>query len=224
MTVVDGTVDRSGRELEMTKVGAILLAAGASRRFGAGSKLVADFHGEPLMRRAARTLGESRLAEIVVVTGHEAQLCRDALQGLQVIWAHNDGWERGMGSSIATGVAALDPGLDGTFIVPGDMPFLGAKLLQKLTDAFSASGARPIVFPATQQGEQRNPVLWPRRFFAELATLTGHEGAKAILQQHASEAVSVRIDDEQEFLDVDTASDLDAARESFARNRNSAKE
>lgn len=198
----------------MSKVGAVLLAAGASRRFGADSKLVADFRGEPLLRRVARTLCECALADVVVVTGHGAQICRDAVQGLPVRCVHNETWQRGMGTSIATGIAALDPALEGTFIVPGDMPFLGEPLIRKLHEQFSASGGRAIVYPATPDGGQRNPVLWPRRFFPELSALTGDTGAKLLLRTHARDAAAVIVDDASTFLDVDTPAELEAARAS----------
>jgi molybdenum cofactor cytidylyltransferase len=196
----------------MSKVGAVLLAAGASRRFGAESKLVADFRGEPLLRRVARTLCDSGLADIVVVTGHELQLCCDAIQGLPVRCAHNENWQRGMSTSIAAGIAALDPDLDGAFIVPGDMPLLGSDIIKRMHAQFTAAGAGTIVYPATPEGEQRNPVLWPRRFFAGLSALMGDAGAKSLLQKHAREAVAVSVEDASAFLDVDTPAELEAVR------------
>ena len=107
----------------MANVGAILLAAGASQRFGTESKLLADIGGEPLVRRVARVLVRTALKDLVVVTGHEQRICQQALEGLPVRYVNNTDWQSGMGSSIATGVSALDGEVDGAFIVPGDMPF-----------------------------------------------------------------------------------------------------
>jgi molybdenum cofactor cytidylyltransferase len=67
------------------------------------------------------------------------------------------------------------------------------------------------VFPATAAGEQRNPVLWPRRFFPKLMALSGREGAKRLLQSLGSESVSIVADDAGTFADIDTIADLEAS-------------
>jgi molybdenum cofactor cytidylyltransferase len=197
---------------EMRGLGAVLLAAGASRRFGPDCKLLANIGGEAMVRRVARALTQSDLADIVVVTGHEERQCRDALQGLAVRLVHNHAWNGGMGTSIAMGVAALGQTLDGAFIVPGDMPFLRPALLKTMAGLFSQSEPPSIVFPATPDGEQRNPVLWPRRFFPRLLSLSGQGGAKAILQESASQSAFITVDDPSELLDIDTPTELAAAR------------
>jgi len=60
------------------------------------------------------------------------------------------------------------------------------------------------VFPAAPAGGQRNPVLWPRRFFPKLMFLSGAEGAKRLLRSVVSETISVTADDPAVFADVDT--------------------
>ncbi len=69
---------------------------------------------------------------------------------------------------------------------------------------------RSIVYPTTPDGDQRNPVLWPRRFFPELASLAGAEGAKALLRSHPDESAAVRVESASLFADVDTPADLAA--------------
>jgi molybdenum cofactor cytidylyltransferase len=117
-----------------------------------------------------------------------------------------------MGSSIATGVSALGATVAGVFIVPADMPLLTAGLLRSLIAAFDRDGAAPIVYPATPDGEQRNPILWPRRFFPKLCALSGAEGAKALLRTLLVESVAVT-GDPAAFADVDTPADLQRASE-----------
>lgn len=196
----------------MARIGAVVLAAGASRRFGATSKLLADVGGEPLIRRVMREVVRSGVAETVVVIGCEAEACRQALEGVPVRFTHNAAWADGMGGSIAAGVGALGTDLDGAFIAPADMPFLTAGLLRRLAAEFQRAGCGAIVFPATPEGGQRNPVLWPRRFWPELSTLHGPEGAKRLLFRNLQNAMAVSIDDETAFADIDTPADLEVAR------------
>lgn len=195
----------------MARIGAVLLAAGGSRRFGATSKLTALFGGVPLVRRTARTLEDAGLEGIVAVTGAEHEACVEALSGLGVRVIRNADWRSGMGASVAAGIAALETGLDGAFIVPADMPFLSKPMLRDLIAAFEMRKCAAIVYAATAAGEQRNPVLWPQRYFAALARLEGERGAKGLLEGAGAEAVAVPFEDWR-LADIDTPEDLAAAQ------------
>lgn len=196
----------------MVRLGAVLLAAGASRRFGPGCKLLADVGGQPLIARVCGEVCKSGVAETVVVTGCDAGKIQAALKGFRVRLVHNDDWAGGMGCSIATGMTALSHDLDGAFVVPTDMPFVAAPVLKRLIDEFEQTGAQSIIVPTTPAEEQRNPVLWPRAMFARLTTLCGPEGAKRLLASHAGQCRMVAVEDVSVFADIDTMADLECAR------------
>jgi len=185
----------------MAEIGAVLLAAGASQRFGADNKLLANIGGRPLIRWVADEIVSSD-AEAVVVTGCDHLLIEKALDGSVLRFAHNPNWTRGMGSSIAAGVMALGSQALGAFVVPGDMPFLTSALLKDLMAAFNESRGRSIVYPITRAGEQRNPVLWPRRFFPLLGSLSGSGGAKHLLAASFDSQRRVPVVDEGAFADM----------------------
>jgi molybdenum cofactor cytidylyltransferase len=94
-------------------VAGVLLAAGTGSRFADGNKLLATVDGEPIVRRAARTLLDAPVDPVVVVTGHEAERVRGALSSLPVRFVHNDDYAAGQATSVRTGVRALVEGLDG---------------------------------------------------------------------------------------------------------------
>jgi molybdenum cofactor cytidylyltransferase len=204
----------------VSRIGAVVLAAGLSQRFGGESKLLADLGGEPLIRHATRAVTASGLADVVVVTGREADACRAALEDLPIRFAHNTRWEDGMGWSIACGVAALEADLDAAFIVPGDMPFLTPHLLKTLIAAFDEAGARFAVYPTLADGAQRAPVLWPHHLLSRLLSLSGSSGGKSLLRSFASETRAVTITDAVLLTDVDTAEELAAAQAHLARLQN----
>jgi molybdenum cofactor cytidylyltransferase len=195
----------------MVKVGAILLAAGASRRFGSENKLLTDIGGLPLIRRVAEEIARSSVNGIVVVTGCDQSLVEGALDGLVLNFTYNPNWPAGMGSSIAVGISALDPDAQGALVVPGDMPFLTSSLFDSLILAFREAQIEPIVF-LTSAGEQRNPVLWPRRFFPLLASLRGAEGGKRLLASLAGSCKALPVTNEVALADVDTPKDLAFAK------------
>jgi molybdenum cofactor cytidylyltransferase len=195
----------------MAEIGAVVLAAGASQRFGADNKLLANIGGKPLIRWVSEETMHSG-AEVIVVTGCDHLLIEKALEGLPLRFAHNLSWIKGMGSSIAAGVMALGPQVRGAFIVPGDMPFLTSTLLKDLMATFNESRGVSIVYPTTPVGEQRNPVLWPRQFFPLLGSLSGSGGAKHLLATFVDFQKPVPVLDEGTFADIDFPRDLDTAR------------
>lgn len=198
----------------MRALGAIVLAAGPSERFGAENKLLAEIGGDALIRLVVRAVMGAGIADVVVVTGSEEERIAAALDALSLRYAHNANWRTGMGTSIATGIAALGVSTEGAFVVPGDMPRLTSALFLRLAATFEGSRRRAIVFPANAAGEQRNPVLWPRRFFPELMTLSGPKGAKALLKARSGECLAVPVEDPAILEDIDTEEDLQAARSS----------
>lgn len=197
-------------------IAAVVLAAGASRRFGEENKLLATIDDCPLVARVVNTMVASGIADIVVVTGHERPAIEAALHGRPVHFVHNAQWEKGMGTSISTGTAAVDAWAAGAFIVPGDMPLMTVQLIAGLTAAFEHAECDRIVFPVNDAGEQRNPVLWPRRYFTELCKLAPEAGAKAIISAAPHDCVRMPLKCELALCDVDTPADLDTARSKAA--------
>lgn len=186
----------------------ILLAAGSSRRFGEDDKLLATVGGTPLVRVVAETLLKSAAREVVVVTGQNVDAIREALGGLAVKFVDNPQHADGIGTSIAAGIRGLDSRASGAMIVPADMPQLSVALVGALLGVFADGGSRRVVYPATPEGEQRNPVIWPRKYFAELARLSGDKGGKELLSRPAIECDVVVVDDADVFFDIDTPEDL----------------
>jgi molybdenum cofactor cytidylyltransferase len=200
-------------------IAAVVLAAGASRRFGAANKLLASIDGRTLVERVVDALFAGGVDEIVVVTGCDRAAVEAALAGREVRFADNPRWETGMGSSIAAGIAALGRDAPGAFVVPGDLALLSPQLVAQLVAAFAAAGGRRIVFPTNTAGEQRNPVAWPRRYFAALCALPPGAGAKSLLIEARAEWLPVPVKRDAELGDVDTPGDLEAARANTSTSR-----
>jgi molybdenum cofactor cytidylyltransferase len=198
----------------MATLATVLLAAGCSSRFGPDNKLLAEIDGKPMVRLAAEAFVRSAcFDDILVVTGHEASAVEQALAGLPVRFAFNADWEKGIGASIAQGIAQLPAAIDGAVVALGDMPFQSPDLVGRLVAVFDQHERQRIVFPAIASRRQRNPVIWPRSFFGRLQALPTQEGAKSLLNRHADACVAVPADNESVFLDIDERSTLQAVRE-----------
>jgi len=198
-------------------LGAVLLAGGASVRFGPDNKLLATVGDRPMIAHVAGALAAGGVGELVVVTGAEHARYIEALSGLAKRFVHNCDWSDGIGSSIAAGVRELSGACEAAFIVPGDLPNLTAEVVERLREVFRGDGGARVAVPVTADGEQRNPVLWPRRFFPLLAALTGPQGGKALLGSLGDDRLDVVFEVASVFTDIDTQSDLACFRKSGTR-------
>ena len=193
------------------KVAAIILAAGRSTRMGGPNKLLAELAGKKLVRIAAEQALASKASEVIVVTGHQAELVEQALVGLKVKFVRNPDFAGGLASSVKAGIAAVADNADGAIVCLGDMPLIDAALIDRLIEAFAPDRGHLITVPVAE-GRRGNPVLWSRRFFKELMTLDGDTGARHLITKHTEAVSEVPVEGDSAFLDIDTPQGLEAAR------------
>ncbi len=189
-------------------VACIVLAAGQSTRFGAANKLLAEIDGRPVIHHVVSEALASRSTSVHVIIQPDSERITSALAGLPVTHCINRDFTCGIGTSIATGIRSLPHEITGALILPADMPWMRALVLDELIAAFENSGCRHVTIPITAAGEQRNPVLWPRNYFAALSKLHADQGAKPLIPKAHDRCQKVIIGDELVFLDVDRPSDL----------------
>jgi molybdenum cofactor cytidylyltransferase len=202
---------KSEAKLQGPRIGALLLAAGQSRRMGGPNKLLTEIDGVPMVARVAQRLLASRARPIIAVLGNQADAVDAALGKLPVERVRNPEFAGGLSTSLKRGIAALPADLDGVIVCLGDMPLISARHLDRLIAAFNPLEGRAIIVP-TRRGKRGNPVLWSRRFFAEMADLAGDVGAKHLIGEHAELVAEVEMDDDAVLVDIDTPEALDAFR------------
>jgi molybdenum cofactor cytidylyltransferase len=191
------------------RIGALLLAAGQSRRMGSSNKLLAEIEGVPMVTRVARRLLASRARPIIAVLGSRADEIDAALGRLPVERVRNPDFADGLSTSLKRGLAALPEDLDGVLICLGDMPMISGRHLDRLADAFNPLEGRAIIVP-TRDGKRGNPVLWATRFFAEMGQISGDVGARHLIGEHAELVAEVEMDDDAVLVDIDTPEALAA--------------
>jgi molybdenum cofactor cytidylyltransferase len=193
----------------------IVLAAGAGTRFtGAGHKLeqlLPDEDGgtaASVLTHTLRNAIASRLPFLVVTTAELAPLAREdvAARDVLVVPKAAPSRGRGMGDSIAAGVAARADS-PGWILLPADMPRVKPGTLQAVAQALAD---HPVAF-AQHQGRRGHPVGFSPELYSELIGLTGDEGVRRLVARYPSHAVDV--DDTGVLIDIDTGGDLDQVRE-----------
>jgi molybdenum cofactor cytidylyltransferase len=193
------------------RIGALLLAAGQSRRMGGPNKLLAELDGVPMVAHVARRLLASRARPIIAVLGNQAEAVDAALGKLPVERVRNPEFATGLSTSLKRGIAALPSDLDGVIVCLGDMPLISGRHLDRLIAAFNLLEGRAIIVP-TRRGKRGNPVLWSKRFFPEMAELAGDVGAKHLIGEHAELVAEVEMEDDAILVDIDTPEALEALR------------
>jgi molybdenum cofactor cytidylyltransferase len=195
-----------------TRIGAVLLAAGQSRRMGGPNKLLVELDGTPMVARVAQRLLASHARPIIAVLGARADEIDAALGRLPVERVRNPDYADGLSTSLKRGLAALPGDLDGALVCLGDMPLVAGRHIDRLIAAFNPLEGRAIVVP-TRRGKRGNPVLWARRFFPEMAQISGDVGARHLIGEHAELVAEVEMDDDAILVDIDTPEALAALRE-----------
>ena len=202
-------VERAEGPPRAPRIAAVILAAGQSRRMGKRNKLLIPVDGKPMVTQVADCLLSSQAAPLAVVTGHDYAAVEAALPEGRFALTHNPDYASGLSSSLKRGLAALPDDIDGVLVCLGDMPRLSPKAVDRLIAAFDPLEGRAICVP-TWQGKRGNPVLFAKRFFAEMQEVAGDVGARALIGEHAEAVCEVPMDDDAVLVDVDTPEALAA--------------
>lgn len=183
------------------KIGAVILAAGASSRLGRPKQLL-QHRGQSLVRRTAVEALGAGLSPIAVVAGAEHERIEAELRGLAVLVVPNEDWSRGIGTSIGAGVETLTD-CDAVIILACDQPHVDAKLLRRLMETQERTG-KPMVGSA-YSNTLGVPALFARAYFAKLCSLPAQQGAKALLSAQPNDLAE--IDFPEGAIDIDTLAD-----------------
>jgi molybdenum cofactor cytidylyltransferase len=186
------------------RCGAVVLAAGEAKRFGALKQML-PWRGIPLVAHVAdqalRCLDVDRVA---VTVGAEAEQVSAALAGHNVSVVPVAGWSEGQSRSVKAGLQALVPRSAVLFLLadqPGVSPELLTALIQRHRETLA-----PVVAPR-HAGQRGNPVLFDQATFAEFDQLEGDIGARPIIQAHRDQIAWVDWPTPEILEDIDVASD-----------------
>ena len=194
------------------RVGAVVLAAGDSSRFGQPKQL-AIFQGEPFVRRTVTSARDAGCTPIVVVVGSDAAQVTPILAGLPVCIIEHSNWSNGLGSSIAVGVKhaiTVAPELDAAILLTCDQPFVNADALRRIMQLHLETGKAVV---ASAYAETLGvPALFDRSCFEDLLQLTGDSGAKGVILARRRDVVPFSFP--AAGIDIDTAADYESLNRS----------
>lgn len=184
------------------KLGCVIMAAGASSRFGS-NKLLTPLQGRPLYAYPLRAVSESVFSSVTVVTA--CPPIAEAAKSLGFQITENAQPKKGISHTIELGLSSLSH-CDGVLFMTADQPFLSCCTLNKLAEAFRQQPGRIIA--ASSGGVRGNPCLFPKALFPELLALTGDTGGGAVIRKHPALLTLVEVP-VRELADADTPEALE---------------
>ena len=187
----------------MLNVGAVILAAGGSSRFGEPKQLL-NFHGETLVRRAVRVAIEAGCSRVVVVVGKAGGAIRKELRETPAVIVENHEWPRGLGTSIRRGLAQQADLVDAVLLLTCDQPLADAALIAQLI-AVGKQTRKPIV-ACRYANTLGVPALFDRSCFEDLLALPDDSGAKSLIKARPADVASILFEDGA--IDIDTPEDF----------------
>jgi molybdenum cofactor cytidylyltransferase len=186
--------------------GALVIAAGFSRRFGS-DKRVFQLKHEPLLIATLRQYRAAFANVAVVVRSSDSALTHLIGEGfgrqLPIIVPTNHAY-LGMAASIADGIRAVVD-WDSVFLGLGDMPYIRPDTLRTLNGAMDTAriDKEPCIVVPMHADTLGHPVGFSREFFAELIALTGDRGARSVIDAHPEAVRKIGVDDPGVVTDID---------------------
>lgn len=188
------------------RIGAIILAAGASTRLGYPKQLL-EHDGEPLVRRATTAALDAGARPVLVVVGSSSEEVSQALNGLDgVEILRNERWESGLASSLSAGLGAFsaDKSIDGSLVMVVDQPLVESDALRRLIATFDEQHR---IVASAYDDIVGVPVVIGSEHFAALMNLKGDEGAGRWLRARLAEVTQVDV--ASASVDIDTPEDAE---------------
>jgi molybdenum cofactor cytidylyltransferase len=192
----------------------VVLAAGMSTRMGR-NKLLLNFRDKPLIVHAVDTLLASEIDEVIVVLGHEIDKVRDQLErrvGLAkkaaprkpVRLVQNPDYQKGLSTSVRTGVEAVSPQANGIMIYLADQPLLEPADVNRIVAAFAAAEEvnKSIVVPFFE-GERGNPVILDASLRVAILGIAGDVGCKGVIKRYPEKVFILEMENDHVVRDVD---------------------
>lgn len=192
----------------MTRIGAVILAAGMSRRMGAAKQFL-PLENKPLFRHAVDRAVASGLAPILLIGGEQSEKLRDQTSDVpQVEVHHNPEYATGMASSLALGISEIKGRADAVLVFLADQPYVPEQVVQALIDTYREYRGEDVrIVRPVYAGEAGHPVLFDAALFAELSRITGDQGGKEVVSRYRQHVRTVAFERTEWGLDVDTPED-----------------
>jgi molybdenum cofactor cytidylyltransferase len=194
------------------RVGAVVLAAGQSRRMGEPKLLLPWGDGSTIIREVCgQVVTAEGLGEVIVVAGRWRAEIEAQVADLPLRVVDNPRHAEGeMISSLLVGLDALGEDYDACLVVLGDQPAIEIGVIEDVLAAYF-KGRGKIVAPR-YRGQRGHPIIFDRALWAALRALPQDGAPRDVLRAHPDDLYHLEVESDSVLLDVDTPADYRRAR------------
>ena len=186
-------------------IGAIILAAGNSSRFGDENKLLAKFGEKTVIETTINNIAKLfKKDEITIVLRNKSKLpnfLKFLPYKLTIVLQENFGISESIKQGLNNFITK-----DGVIICLGDMPGVSASTYSKIRNSLIEQEDKIIV--PLYKGTKGNPIGIPKKFYGILKKISGDKGFKQLFSQLKKNISFIEIDDRYILKDIDTKKDL----------------
>lgn len=196
---------------------AVVLAAGASNRFGGFPKACLSVGQETAVRRIVRLCHDEGVAPVVVVSGLHDPEIRRSLVGAPATVVRNANWAEGRTGSLNVGLEAVGPGSD-VLIWPVDHPFVAPSTVERL-DVLRTHDALALWFVPMHGGRGGHPILLREEALPAVRELPSRAPLRQLLAAFGPQVRRVPVGDPGVVANVDDRESFYYALEQWRRSR-----
>jgi len=192
---------------------AIVLAGGLSTRMKQFKPLL-PLGETTIIDRVVSTFRDIGV-DVYLVAGHRQEEIKTHIKRQDITIILNPDYEKGMISSVQTGIRNLKPGYQAFFMQPVDIPLVKPLSIKQIIEA-GVSHPGKIIYPVFQ-GKRGHPPLIPSGLIPEILRWEKWGGLKALLKTHDKSALEVPVNDANILLDIDTPEDYENLLKRYRR-------
>jgi len=186
------------------KIGAMILAAGESRRMGE-PKLLLLFGERTIIEAVVSSVIHSKVDEVLVVLGSSAEKIEEKIKDFSLRITVNPDYKQGMLSSVQWGFKEIPKEIQGVLVCLGDQPSISTGIIDRVIDAYNRTG-KGIVVP-TYKKRRGHPVLIDMKYLEEIQNLSPEVGLRGVVYNHPQDTLEVEVDTSSILRDIDNADD-----------------
>jgi molybdenum cofactor cytidylyltransferase len=184
-------------------IAAIVLTAGKSERMMGRPKALLQFKGRTFLEHILAAIGDAGITTTSIVVGHHRQEITSALQLPSAVF--NSDYEKGMSTSVQTGVRALPAGVSGAGVFLVDHPLIDAETIAAL---YARLEPGRIVLPVCA-GRRGHPVFFSSDLFGEILALRADQGLNVVVRSDPRRVTEVAVSNAGILRDIDTPEEFE---------------
>lgn len=205
----------------MNQIAIVILAAGSAKRMGQSKQLL-PWGDSTLLDSAIKNALSANANNFFVLLGAYKNEIKEKIDLSKTIVLINENWEQGLGSSIASATAEIDKkytDINAVLFVLGDQPFISSFHLNAMIQFHNKE--KELIIITKKKDYKGVPVLFPRKFFSELMSLSNDEGAKQIIKRNKNQVSEiVTLDNIADIDTLESYSELLKIKSSYIKNSN----